>query len=379
MPLVALTPSRLTLPRPVALLAALVAFALAAGACSSVGDEPAATVAGTDISRAALADELEAISSNEDYLLAVEQQFQAPSQGEGEGTYDTTFVARLLSLRVYYELVEQELARRDAGITQDDIDAIRDETIESVGGRETFDGFPDPYRERLVRQRALLAAIEAEFSGEGIEEGAAEAYYEENEADFQSRCLAHILVGTIDSGAGDSTSEEAAAEAADLAAQLEGGADFTELASSAVNDDTTSAAKGGSLDCITRQTQFDPTFLEAAFAAEVGQVTEPVETQFGFHLILVSSAEVTPFGEVESQIEQLLAQENAGLFDEFLQTATCEGDIEVSARYGSWDTSSCEAGGIGAVVAPEGPTTTTSLVPNGSELLEGTDPGASSG
>jgi len=93
----------------------VVLLALAAGACSSVGDEAAATVEGADVSQAEVEGELEAISSNEDYLLGVEQQFQAPSRGEGEGTYDASFVARLLSLRVYYELVEQELERRGPG------------------------------------------------------------------------------------------------------------------------------------------------------------------------------------------------------------------------------------------------------------------------
>ena len=230
-----------------------------------------------------------------------------------------------------------------------------------------------------MRQRALLVAIEAAFNGEGLEEGEAEAFYEENEADFESRCLAHILVGTLDGGAGDSTVEDARVEADALFAQLEGGADFTELASSAANDDTTSAAEGGSLDCITRATQFDPMFLEAAFAAEVGQVTAPVETQFGFHLILVSSADVPPFEDVQAQIEQQLTQADAGRFDEFLQQATCEADIDVSARYGTWDTSTCEDGGIGSVLPPAGPTTTTTLVPDGGDLPEGVDPDAPGG
>lgn len=362
--------------RPGALLAVLVSLLAVAGACSSVGDEPAATVAGTEIPQSEVEDELEAITSDDEYLAGVEQQLQTQARGEGEGTYDAGFVARLLSLRVYFELVEQELERRDASVTQEDLDAAREETIEGVGGAETFERFPESYQERLVRQRAVLAAAEEEFAGGGLEEGEAQAYYEENRADFESRCLAHLLVGTAEGGAGDSTPEAAATEAADLYAQIQAGADFTELASSAANDDTTSAAEGGSLDCITRQTQFDPVFLEAAFAAEVGQVTEPVETQFGYHLILVSSAEVPPFEEVEPQIEQLLSEGDGGQFNEFLRTTTCEADVDVASRYGSWDTSTCEAGGLGAVTPPEGPTTTTSAVPGGAGQLEGTDPAA---
>ena len=364
--------------RPAALLSALLALVLAAGACSSVTDEAAATVVDTEITQDEVDEELEAITSNDQYLASVEQQFQTPARGEGEGTFDATFVARLLSLRVYFELLDQELERRDAAVTAEDISAAREQAIEGVGGQEVFDGFPDAYQEHVVRQRAMLTVAEEAFAGGDLEEGEAQAYYDENPEEFESRCLAHILVGTAEGGAGDSTPEDAAAEAADLYAQLQAGADFTALASSPANDDATSAAEGGDLGCATRQTQFDPDFLEAAFAAEVGQVTEPVQTQFGYHLILVSSAEVPPFEEVEAQVEQVISGGGPNQLDEFLRTATCEADIEVADRYGTWDTSMCESGGVGAVVPPDGPTTTTTATP-GDQPLEGTDPAAPGG
>lgn len=346
------------------------------GSCSAAGDEAAATIGGETISRESVSEELDAITADPAYLAGVEQQFQTPAGGSGEGTYDATFVARLLTLRVYYELVEQELAERGVEITEEDRSAARELVVEGVGGTEAFESFPTAYQERLVHQRALLAAIEEEFSGEGREEGDAERYYQENQDQFETRCLAHILVGTNDEAqpTGELDREEAAVRAQELYEELQAGADFTELASGKANDDTVSAAQGGSLDCVTRETSFDPTFLEAAFDAEVGEVTEPVETQFGYHLILVSSAEVPPFEEVEQQVEQRLSSDAAGLFDEFLRSATCGTDIEVAERYGSWDTSQCEAGGIGAVVPPEGPTTTTTPTPG--LAPEGADPAA---
>jgi hypothetical protein len=83
-----------------------------------------------------------------------------------------------------------------------------------------------------------------------------------------------------------------------------------------------------------------------------------VETQFGFHLILVSSAETPPYADIEAEVEQAMAAANAGLFNQFLIDATCGSDIEVASRYGSWDTSACTddaASGIGQVAPPEGP------------------------
>lgn len=82
----------------------------------------------------------------------------------------------------------------------------------------------------------------------------------------------HILVGTQDL-------------ATELHAQVTGGADFEQVAR-ASSTDTATAPTGGKLGWITRE-QMDPVFAEAAFALQPGQISEPVQTQFGWHLIRV--------------------------------------------------------------------------------------------
>jgi hypothetical protein len=339
-----------------------VALALGATACSSATDEVAATVEGTEITRTSLEAELDAMEADEAYRTGVEQQFQAPLRGAGEGTYDSRFMARLLSLRVYYELIDQELERRDMPVTDEDLEGVREQAVQSVGGPETFDAFPVEYQDRVVRQRALITKLGEAVAGADVEEGAAEAYYEENQGAVRvpvprptsssaprRPCQARPAT---DPSRGRRARRRAAGRAR-RRRRLHRARLLRRQRRHRLR------AEGGSLDCITRQTQFDPTFLEAAFAAEVGQVTEPVETQFGFHLILVSSAEVPPFEEVEPQIQQQLASGSAGAFDEVLRTTTCGSDVDVASRYGTWDTSSCAEGGFGSVVAPEGPSTTT--------------------
>lgn len=87
----------------------------------------------------------------------------------------------------------------------------------------------------------------------------------------------HILVET----------EEKAKE---LKAQLDGGADFAELAK--VNStDTGSGANGGDLGWFGLGTMVKP-FEDAVVAAEMGKVSEPVKSDFGFHLILVKETRV---------------------------------------------------------------------------------------
>jgi peptidyl-prolyl cis-trans isomerase D len=77
-----------------------------------------------------------------------------------------------------------------------------------------------------------------------------------------------------------------------MQAELAAGADFAELAE-LYSLDTTSAVQGGDLDWFTRGMMV-PEFEEAAFSLPVGQVSEPVQTQFGFHIIEVVDREERP-------------------------------------------------------------------------------------
>ena len=83
----------------------------------------------------------------------------------------------------------------------------------------------------------------------------------------------HILIATQD-------------RANQVHEQATGGADFTALAKSS-STDTATAATGGQLGWFTRL-EVDPAFADAAFALEPGQISEPVQTPFGWHIIKVN-------------------------------------------------------------------------------------------
>ena len=84
---------------------------------------------------------------------------------------------------------------------------------------------------------------------------------------------------------GPRTREQAIALAEDLRRQIEGGADFAALAAQ-YSDDLSNAENGGELGWFSRTDMVAP-FADAAFALPVGQVSEPVSTTFGIHLIEV--------------------------------------------------------------------------------------------
>ena len=69
------------------------------------------------------------------------------------------------------------------------------------------------------------------------------------------------------------------------------------------SDDTGSGNNGGDLDFFGHG-QMVPPFEQAAFAAPVGQITEPVKSQFGYHLILVEKHDTKSFDEVRPEIDK---------------------------------------------------------------------------
>jgi peptidyl-prolyl cis-trans isomerase C len=107
----------------------------------------------------------------------------------------------------------------------------------------------------------------------------------------------HILVAT----------EE---EAKGVVAELKKGADFAELAKQKSKD--SSAAQGGDLDYFTKD-QMVAEFADAAFKLDKGQTSEPVKTQFGWHIIRVENKrdrEMPPFDRVKDQIETFLVRKS---------------------------------------------------------------------
>jgi peptidyl-prolyl cis-trans isomerase C len=92
-------------------------------------------------------------------------------------------------------------------------------------------------------------------------------------------------------------------EAKAIAAQLKNGADFAELAKQKSKDP--GAAEGGDLGYFTKD-QMVPEFSEVAFKLEKGQISDPVHTQFGWHIIKVEDKrkrQLPEFDKVRDQIE----------------------------------------------------------------------------
>jgi len=140
-------------------------------------------------------------------------------------------------------------------------------------------------------------------------------YYDAHPNDFaipEQVRASHILLLTQpkDPNADPNQVKAAAKEKAEkLLKQVKDGGDFAGIAKE--NSECPSAAQGGDLGLFPRGKMVKP-FEEAAFAMKVGDVSDLVETQFGYHIIKVTDhkdAGVTPFEEVKAAITEELSKE----------------------------------------------------------------------
>ena len=115
------------------------------------------------------------------------------------------------------------------------------------------------------------------------------------------------------------------AEAKAIEAELKKGADFAEEAKKKSKDP--GAANGGDLGWFTKE-QMVPEFSDAAFKLDKGQISDPIHTQFGWHIIKVEDKRTKPtpaFDDVKSQVEKYIARRaQAQLVDGLRKTATIE-------------------------------------------------------
>jgi peptidyl-prolyl cis-trans isomerase D len=144
-------------------------------------------------------------------------------------------------------------------------------------------------------------------------------YYSQHQDDYrlpETVTVRHILIKTPTPDANGKVDQKAVdaarAKADDVAKQLQGGANFADLAKK-YSEDPGSAKDGGLLPPITRGRTV-PEFEQAAFNTPVGQTTGVIRTSYGFHIIRVEAkqqARLKPLEEVKMEIEPILKQQKA--------------------------------------------------------------------
>jgi peptidyl-prolyl cis-trans isomerase C len=146
-----------------------------------------------------------------------------------------------------------------------------------------------------------------------VDEATARKYYDEHKSDYLQIKARHILIRfkgspvPLKKDAKELTEEEALAKAQDIRKKLVDGEDFATLAK-AESDDAGSGANGGDLGTFGHG-RMVPAFETVAFTIPVGELSEPVKSQFGYHIIKVESRQEKTFVEVRPEIEKKLDAE----------------------------------------------------------------------
>ena len=134
------------------------------------------------------------------------------------------------------------------------------------------------------------------------------AAYEARKSEFEQAKARHILIRFTGSRVPlrkdqkELTEAEALAKATELRARIVKGEDFAAIAKTD-SDDTGSGPAGGDLGQVTRGRTV-PEFEQAIFSLPLNQVSEPLKTQFGYHLIQVQERSTVEFDKVKADLER---------------------------------------------------------------------------
>jgi peptidyl-prolyl cis-trans isomerase C len=146
-----------------------------------------------------------------------------------------------------------------------------------------------------------------------VDDAQVRAYYEAHIKDYEQVRARHILIRAAGSpapaqpGQKELTDAEALAKAQEIRKKLVEGADFAQLASTE-SDDAGSKTRGGDLNFFKHGQMVAP-FEQAAFSMKVGEISEPIKTQFGYHIIKVEARK--SFEDFKPEIEQKVRGEEA--------------------------------------------------------------------
>jgi peptidyl-prolyl cis-trans isomerase C len=247
----------------------------------------------------------------------VEEAFGAAVQASGVKVEDLTPEQRLNGYRqILDELIMDKLVAKAAAeitISDDEVKAEIAKLKKQFPTEEAFEAqlkaagqtpekLDTALRTMLQQQKWMQSQIQAT---DQIADDDAKKFYDSNAEEFKKPDTvkaSHILF-MVDKDASDDVVKQKKEAAEKAAARAKKGEDFGKLAKE-LSEEPGAKESSGDLGFFTKDSMV-PEFAEVAFSTEPGEVSAPVRTQFGWHVIKVTDkkpAGVTPFAEVKDQI-----------------------------------------------------------------------------
>ena len=308
---------------------ALVAAGCGGSATASLDSDDIAVVGSTQVSKEKFQ---ELMARAEKSYDAQKRQFPKPGSTEYE-----QLKGQAITFLVQQAEVEEQAESMGVDIDDDKVDKeITRYKKQFYGGSDDRyekaikqQGLTDDQAREAIRQNLVSQALFKKVTGDvKITDADIQEYYSTHKTQYvqpESRDVRHILVPKKDL-------------ADSLYQQLKGGANFAQLAKR-YSKDPGSASNGGKLTVTKGQTV--PEFDKTAFSLKNGELSQPVKTQYGYHIIqalsAVKASTTTPLSKVSASIKQQLGQqkknEKITKWLEDTKKDYCDGKIKYQVGY----------------------------------------------
>ena len=222
------------------------------------------------------------------------------------------------------KIIDLELKKKGLAVAQADVDAELQSMIVEYGGQESFNqalasyGYTENDIKKNIKMN--LSATKLVGADVVVTDEEMKTYFNENKASFDAPeqvNASHILVA-----------DEQTAK--DVKAKLTAGGDFAALAKEYSTDES-NKDNGGNLGFFSRGDMVAE-FENAAFSSKIGDISEPVKTEFGYHIIKViekKEAKAATYEDSKAKIKDILmAEKLPTAFDTWMQAKLSEYKIE---------------------------------------------------
>ncbi|MBC6004764.1 MAG: peptidylprolyl isomerase [Paeniclostridium sordellii] len=252
----------------------------------------------------------------------------------------------ILQQMIQEQVVYQEAKKEKLEAKQSEVDKQFKQLKESIKKDKDYEKFlkdndiDDEFLKSQLTKDITIQNFKNNFDkNTKITEAEMKKYYEENKNNYVDDEVkaSHILISTVDQKTNKPFSEEKKKEAKKKAEEVykkvKAGDDFSKLAKE-YSDDKSSAVNGGDLGFFSKG-QMVPEFEKAAFGMDKGEISDIVESQFGYHIIKVTDKKYKEytFDEVKNNIKQnLLYKKYTEKVNELVKKAKIEKNEEEALK-----------------------------------------------
>lgn len=238
-------------------------------------------------------------------------------------TFAQKFQEEIYEKMITDKIVEQAATEEGISVTDEEVEKDFEEVSATLKQQESFkkmmeeNKIDDEYlKGQIKKDKTIQKYFDKKMEESKVTDEEAKKYYDEHIDDFTKSEIkaSHILISTRDAATQAPLPDEEKAkkkeEAEAILKQAKSGENFAELAQKH-SEDPGSARMGGDLGYFDKK-RMVPEFTEVAFALKVGEISDLVETEYGYHIIKLvdkKEAEVESFESVKQSIKDNLEYE----------------------------------------------------------------------